>query len=76
MASAERSPPPTIRARKHWLAAHSITSTLVARPCALAVMSKICYHESILNRSAPPKQTKKRATIGPLFVGAPQRGAL
>ena len=40
MSSTERMPPPTVSGMKHWSAARSMTSTMVARPCALAVMSK------------------------------------
>src|SRR6185369_4808354 len=40
MSSTERRPPPTVSGMKHWSAARSMTSTIVARPWALAVMSK------------------------------------
>ena len=40
MSSTDLRPPPTVSGMKHWSAARSITSTIVARPCAVAVMSK------------------------------------
>ena len=40
MSSTERRPPPTVSGMKHWSAARSTTSTIVFRPCAVAVMSK------------------------------------
>ena len=40
MSSTARMPPPTVSGMKHWSAVRSMTSMIVARPCALAVMSK------------------------------------
>jgi hypothetical protein len=40
MSSAVRMPPPTVSGMKQTAAVRSITPTIVARPCALAVMSK------------------------------------
>ena len=40
MSSTTRMPPPTVSGMKHWSAVRWITSTIVARPWALAVMSK------------------------------------
>jgi hypothetical protein len=40
MSSTVRMPPPTVNGMKQRLATRSITSTIVSRPCALAVMSK------------------------------------
>ncbi len=40
MSSVVRMPPPTVSGMKHCAAVRSITSTMEARPCALAVMSK------------------------------------
>ena len=40
MSSTVRMPPPTVSGMKQCAAVRSITSTMVARPCALAVMSK------------------------------------
>jgi hypothetical protein len=40
MSSKDLMPPPTVSGIKHCEAARSMTSTIVVRPCAVAVMSK------------------------------------